>query len=133
MKLVDFSVTNFRSVTTAHKIPMQNGNTTCKGLLSRFHKLERLGDSEPIGTRCSTLVDLHFDVGEQFWCILHLVDHNRRRVNLQEHSGITFCKSTFLQIIQCYILSISVHKLLNANDGIEIHFKCGAVMEHEHE
>ena len=57
-------------------------------------------------------VGIHLDIGEQLWGVLHLVNQNRRLVQLQKQLRVIFCQRPLVQIIQRYIAAgTALHKL----------------------
>ena len=52
------------------------------------------------GARLLMGVGIHLDIGEQLWGVLHLVNQNRRLVQLQKQLRVIFCQRPIVQIIQ---------------------------------
>ena len=89
---------------------VQYGDAAGEGFLRQPHKPERLRSCEPIGPGRGAPVDLDFDVGEELRRILHLVDHDRRRVHLQEHGRVAPGKAALRQIVKGHVFAVFRHQ-----------------------
>ena len=64
---------------------MEQSHPACQRFLYAFHHLEKLRTRQPEIAGLMAFIYHDFDIWEQFRCVLHFVNEQRRLIQLKEH------------------------------------------------
>lgn len=79
---------------------MEQSHPACQRFLYALHHLEKLRTRQPEIAGLMAFIYHDFDIWEQFRCVLHFVNEQRRLIQLKEHLWVRLGEFPQRQIIQ---------------------------------
>ncbi len=108
-RLLRFPVPDGFGVRKSHQI--ENGNSSRKTFCDLSHHLELLRTSQPDSAARLRIVGEQFEIGENLWRILHLVDNNRKFVELEKKFRLLACQTALFGIVKRNIIATRFCKI----------------------